>query len=155
MPHCIRHRQPLPETLPDSLQLLQQPGHVMLLDAEEFWSDLALSLRRNKHERGRGFGMSWAYTTINPEFLRPFILPCKVPNNDNIDLGIDWITIRLGRERVVLIHYVITDPTGLLCIKVGVIGSSSFAVAKLRLIGDQAIQAAADRQSERLPLWRR
>lgn len=146
MPYHIRHRKILPETRPDSLDLLDR-SPVMRLDVDIFWSDLAIALPLNKHERGRGFGMSWSYTTINPDLMRDYIPVLQLPGNPNLDLGVDWTTLRMGAERVVILHYVVADAAGRLTIKIGLIATSNFILAKLRLLGEPIIQQAETRRS--------
>jgi hypothetical protein len=130
---------PLPweNPIPASLQLLDQP-HVLLLEVEQFWCDLAGSVQR-KRNCGRINGYKWSYATVPPH-----IMAKHIPRLAAVRL--DWRTFTARGESVVVFHYVqIVGAPEKITIGVGVLASSTFAIARLRLIGDQIILDNLDR----------
>ena len=132
----------LPIKLPDILDILERP-HFIILDAEDFWTNLSVSLSYNSKDEGRNtaIGIKWKHFTVSSEYFKK-IIP-KLSGNE-----LDWtlITFKATDEQVVIFHYVTSEceynngyrsDIGL---HVGVISDSSLPIAKMRLIGDQIIQ---------------
>jgi len=133
------------EPPPDSLKILDRE-HVMLFDVEDFWTQLAISLDYSKGEIGDCCGVSYRYNCIPSFILKPYV--------KNLLPGqIDWVTLTLDQEIVIIVHYVvmvenpdsgsmdvgsITVPK--INIKTGLIADSNLIVAKIRMMGDQIIQ---------------
>ena len=119
--------------IPNSVSLLDDPNHIFLLNEhltdDMFWTNISLVCQYDDMKDGFIDGLKWSDRRIPSSILQKYI-----PNLT--DHQIDWLTIEVGDNEVVVIAHAIVQSNTTLSICVAVLATSNFGIAKLKLAGE-------------------